>query len=78
MTPAFIGLGSNLADPLAQLRAATVALEASAQSRLVRMSPVYRSTAVGPGEQPDYLNAVALLETSLAPLSMTLTTQELI
>lgn len=70
MTLAFIGLGSNLADPLAHLRAATVALDALAQSRLVRISPVYRSTAVGPGEQPDYLNAVALLETSLAPLTL--------
>jgi 2-amino-4-hydroxy-6-hydroxymethyldihydropteridine diphosphokinase len=70
VTPAFIGLGSNLADPLAQLRAAARALCALPQSLLVEISRVYRSAAVGPGEQPDYLNAVALLETSLAPLEL--------
>ena len=38
------------------------------QSSLLAASPLYRSKAVGPGEQPDYINAVALLQTELKPL----------
>src|SRR5690606_35969778 len=59
-------LGSNLGDPAAQLQRAEAALAGSPESRLVAMSPYYRNPAIGPGEQPDYLNAVAALETSLA------------
>lgn len=70
MTPAYVGLGANLADPLAQLRAATLALSDMPQSQLAAVSPVYRSAAVGPGEQPDYLNAVAMLATTLPPLDL--------
>jgi 2-amino-4-hydroxy-6-hydroxymethyldihydropteridine diphosphokinase len=65
MTPAYIALGSNLRCPETQLRRAVAALATLPQAQLTRVSPVYRSPAVGPGEQPDYLNAVALLNTGL-------------
>lgn len=59
MTPAYIGLGSNLDNPLAQLRGAATALAGLPGTHLQALSPIYRSAPVGPGEQDDYLNAVA-------------------
>lgn len=70
MTPAYIALGSNLLNPAQQLRNAVTALEQLPSSRLDRVSSVYRSPAIGPGRQPDYLNAVARLLTTLAPLEL--------
>jgi len=68
--PAFIALGSNLDDPAVQLQRAVIALAALPDTRLEQVSGVYRSTAVGPGPQPDYLNAVVRLATRLAPESL--------
>jgi len=62
-----VGLGSNLGDRLALLRAARAAVDADAQSRVVAASPVYETDPVGPGEQRRYLNAAMLVETSRAP-----------
>lgn len=70
MTPAYLGLGSNLEQPARQLVRALAALAALPRSRLARVSAVYRSAAVGPGPQPDYLNAAARLDTALAPLAL--------
>lgn len=67
MITTYIGLGSNLLHPLEQLRNAVRAIAALPQSRLAAVSTAYRSRAVGPGEQPDYLNAVLRLETTLEP-----------
>lgn len=67
---AYIGLGSNLADPLAQLRQALSALSALPACRLAAVSSFYRSVPMGPPDQPDYINAVAALDTNLAPLSL--------
>lgn len=64
---AFIGLGSNLDDPRSQLLAALDQLAAIPGTRLVAVSSIYQSAPVGPPDQPDYLNAVAELATSLAP-----------
>lgn len=66
MTTAYIGLGSNLDDPPGQLRTALTELDALPQSRLLRASALYRSTPMGPAGQPDYINAVAALETALS------------
>lgn len=66
MTRCYIGLGSNLADPAAQLRSALARLEEIPQTRLVGCSSFYTSAPIGPGEQPDYVNAVACLDTGLA------------
>lgn len=70
MARAFIGLGSNLQDPAQQLQSALKALTSTEGVTHVTASPFYRSVAVGPGEQPDYVNAVAALQTSLSPLAL--------
>ncbi len=67
---AFIGLGSNLADPLAQVSSALDALNSLAQTHVVRRSSFYRSAPVGYLQQPDFINAVAQLETELAPRAL--------
>lgn len=63
---AYIGLGANLGDTGATLRAACEALRQLPQSHWVGCSGWYRSAPVGTGG-PDYLNAVAVLDTSLEP-----------
>jgi len=67
MPEAFVGLGANLSDPAAQLRAAVKALAALPQTGVKKVSTFYRSAAIGPAGQPDYCNAVAQLETALSP-----------
>lgn len=63
----YVALGSNLDNPLAQIDAALSALARLAETRLVARSPLYRNRALGPGRQPDYINAVAALVTGLDP-----------
>lgn len=65
VTRVYIGLGSNIDDPLDQIRRALRELDGLARVRLVRISSLYRSPPMGPAGQPDYLNAVAALDTSL-------------
>lgn len=65
MVRCFIGLGSNLDDPARQLQCALAALAALPHCRLGAVSPHYRNPAIGPGSQPDFINAVAELHTSL-------------
>lgn len=67
MTRCYIGLGSNLSDPAGQLRSALDALSRAPGVQLAECSGFYASAAIGPGEQPDYVNAVAALDTTLAP-----------
>jgi 2-amino-4-hydroxy-6-hydroxymethyldihydropteridine diphosphokinase len=69
MVLAYIGLGSNLEDPQDQVERAFQELDTLANTRLLARSALYQSRAIGP-EQPDYINAVAQLETSLAPLDL--------
>jgi len=64
---AFIGVGSNLEEPQVQVSRALEALGGLPQSRLVAHSSLYRSAPVGYLEQPDFINAVAQIETGLAP-----------
>jgi 2-amino-4-hydroxy-6-hydroxymethyldihydropteridine diphosphokinase len=56
-----------MARPDTQIRAACKALSCLPQGRLLSVSSLYRTAPVGPQDQPDYLNAVALLETAQAP-----------
>ncbi|WP_237066475.1 2-amino-4-hydroxy-6-hydroxymethyldihydropteridine diphosphokinase [Microbulbifer guangxiensis] len=63
----FIGLGSNLDTPEQQLRTAIGAMGELPHTRVLRSSSFYLSAPVGPGDQPDYINAVAELETTLEP-----------
>ena len=65
MITTYIGLGSNLGDSLQILNDAVSQLEKLGQ---VRVSPFYRTPPMGPQDQPDYLNAVAELQTTLEPL----------
>ena len=67
---AYIGLGSNLEQPLVQLQRAIHALDTERGCQLLGQSRFYRSRAVGPGDQPDYVNAAVCLETRLAPLDL--------
>lgn len=63
----YIGLGANLAQPLAQLQQAVAALRLLPASQLVAVSSFYGSKPMGPQDQPDYVNAVAALDTELLP-----------
>ena len=67
---AYVGLGANLQDPAAQVRRALEELGSISRSRLLDRSPLYRSPPLGPADQPDYVNAVAALETELDPLDL--------
>lgn len=64
---AYIGLGANLADPRRQVERAIAALGALPATRLEAISRRYRTAPLGPAGQPDYINAVARLATSLTP-----------
>lgn len=70
MTRAYIGLGSNLDDPLTQLKSAISHLKQLPLTSLVGLSSLYQSAPVGPQDQPDYINAVAALDTELEPLTL--------
>lgn len=72
---AYIGLGSNLGEPLQQLDAAFTALNKLSGSRVAKRSSFYTSKPMGPADQPDYINAVAELETALAPQDLLLALQ---
>lgn len=64
---ACVALGANIGDPVAQVGAGFAALAALSGTRLVARSSLYRSAPVGYADQPDFINAVALIETALAP-----------
>ncbi|MGE8500460.1 MAG: 2-amino-4-hydroxy-6-hydroxymethyldihydropteridine diphosphokinase [Pseudomonas sp.] len=70
MERVYIGLGSNLAEPLEQLQAALAALAALPQTQLAATSSFYASDPLGPADQPRYVNAVAALDTELQPLEL--------
>lgn len=63
--PAYVALGSNLDDPATQVQRAFDALQELPATRLVLRSSLYRSAPLGPVEQPDFVNAVAGLLTTL-------------
>lgn len=64
---AFVGLGSNMLDPCAQLNRALEDINALPKTRLLAQSSLYRSAPVGYLDQPDFVNAVAKLATRLSP-----------
>jgi len=66
VTVAFVGLGANLGDPRAQVLEALRALDAIPGTKVTARSSLYRSAPVGGEPQPDYVNAVARLETALS------------
>ena len=65
MTTAYVGIGSNLNDPRAQVLQAFTELDGLPHTRVVRKSSLYRSAPMGHAAQPDFVNAVAQVETGL-------------
>ncbi|MEH6471178.1 MAG: 2-amino-4-hydroxy-6-hydroxymethyldihydropteridine diphosphokinase [Halopseudomonas sp.] len=63
----YVGLGSNLENPLQQVNQALVELTQLPHTELIQHSQLYRSDPVGPAGQPDYINAVAQLCSRLQP-----------
>ena len=70
MTVAYVGLGSNLEDPEAQVRRALDELAGIPDTHVTARSPLYKSPPLGPADQPDYINGVASLDTGLRPLEL--------
>ncbi|NND55288.1 MAG: 2-amino-4-hydroxy-6-hydroxymethyldihydropteridine diphosphokinase [Gammaproteobacteria bacterium] len=68
--PAYLGVGSNLSEPAAQVRRAIAALDGLPRTRLVASSPSYGNPPMGPQDQPDYVNAVAGVLTQLEPVEL--------
>ena len=67
---AFIGLGSNLQDPEAQVNHALLALGKLPKTKLVKASSLYKTSPVGYIDQQDFINAVAEISTALSPLEL--------
>ena len=63
--PAYVGLGSNLDEPVRQVQRGLAALAELPDARLVRQSSLYGSRPMGPVSQPDFVNAVAGVLTTL-------------
>lgn len=74
---AYIGLGSNLGAPVQQLEQALKTIEMHSQMVLVASSHFYASSPMGPQNQPDYVNAVCKIKTSLQPQELLTTLQDI-
>ncbi|MDI1360462.1 2-amino-4-hydroxy-6-hydroxymethyldihydropteridine diphosphokinase [Methylotenera sp.] len=75
MKQAFVALGSNLANPISQVESAFAALENLPSTRVVKKSSLYKTAPIGYeadqlNQIPDFINAVAELETDLTPLEL--------
>ncbi|MDD2759982.1 MAG: 2-amino-4-hydroxy-6-hydroxymethyldihydropteridine diphosphokinase [Methylomonas sp.] len=67
---AYVGLGSNLGQPMQQVLSAAKELAALEAVEQIALSPLYGSKPVGPQDQPDYINAVMRIKTRLSPLDL--------
>jgi 2-amino-4-hydroxy-6-hydroxymethyldihydropteridine diphosphokinase len=65
-----LGLGGNVGDPAATIRAAVAALQQRGIATIERVSSLYRTAPWGGVPQPDYANACAVGRTDLAPLDL--------
>ena len=70
MTRAAVALGSNLEDPEAQVKKGFDEIAGLPQTRLLARSKLYRTKPVGFADQPDFVNACALVDTELAPRAL--------
>ena len=68
--PAYVGIGSNLDDPLLQIERAIVELGRLPTTRLIAQSRRYRTAPMGPQDQPDFVNAAVGLLTRLGPQAL--------
>ena len=70
MSRAFVAIGSNLQQPRLQVEQAFAGLNGLPQTQVVQHSSLYRTAPVGYDNQPDFINAVAEVETELTPLEL--------
>lgn len=70
MNTVYIGLGSNLSNPAQQIRNAIKALSQLKSCQLDKVSALYFSRPMGPKDQPDYMNAVVSLTTTISAIEM--------
>ena len=69
MKTAFVGMGSNMDNPIGQLQSGLYSITQLEQSELIQCSKLYQSRAIGP-KQDDYINAVIEIHTSLTPIAL--------
>lgn len=69
-TRAYVALGANIGEPVRHLRAAVVDLDTLPGTTVVARSSLYRSAPVGLLDQPDFINAVVSVDTTLEPLDL--------
>jgi len=77
MVRAYIGLGSNLENPELQIRNAVKVIKTIERTVMSNISALYYSRPMGPQDQPDYMNAVAQLDTSLTAIALLDTLQKI-
>lgn len=73
----YIGLGSNLDDPAQQLLSASREITALPAVNLIALSPLYAGPPLGPQDQPDYVNAVMHVTTSMPAIELLHTLQQI-
>lgn len=69
-TRAYLGLGGNVGDPAAAMASALRVLDANAAVSVVAVSSLYRTPPWGKTDQPDFMNAVAAVDTTLSPRAL--------
>ena len=67
---AYIGLGSNLSQPIEQLRLALTSINTLPQTQLINTSSFYGSKPLGPQDQPNFANAVCKISTNLTAMQL--------
>ncbi len=70
MTPAIIGIGANLENPQEQVRTAIDELATLTDTTVSKVSSLYSTAPVGPQDQPNFINAVAIIETKISAHSL--------
>ena len=67
---AYIGVGSNLSQPLTQVNSAVQHISTMAQTQVIKTSSWYSNPPLGPRDQPDYVNGVVAINTELSPIQL--------
>ena len=74
---AIIALGSNLAQPITQIQAALAQIAQIPHTQLLKTSSLYQTAPVGYADQPDFINAVCMVETTLSGVDLLQTLQQI-
>lgn len=70
MHTVYLGLGSNQSNPISQIKNATDLIEKIETSKIIKKSSLYESLPVGYLDQPNFINQVISLQTSLSPAEL--------